>query len=896
MRNTSCHTFLVLVIHFSTYGQQNPDSIPQKVEDFILKTRYSEALQLLDKVSRENPSIFLENKKAEVLIRAGRLNDASVLLQDVQRKISTERDDLLHGITAINTGYLQLSQGRSDLAEPSLQKALRLLEASGREHDSETAQALGYLGLVYMSQGKYTQAQEQLHQALSLREKIPDRHEGTMAATYNDLGLAYSQTDKDLALQYYKRALELYEKLYGTNDPRIAIATINTGIIYRELGLFDDAINNFERALTISNANYTEAHPAKAIALFNLGQTYVRLDDKQSARQYYRQALEMYGDCYGSKHPEIASVLNAIGNLQLAVDDFDGALQSYQSSLKANVQDFTDEDPSVNPKLRHYFNGTRLLHTLLFKAQAYEARYNRKSLKFSDLKRALSLLATCDSLIDQLRQHTTNESDKLLLGVIADEVYTDGVRISYLAGLNAVSQDKYFERALYFAEKSKGAVLLETISESNAKSFAGIPPVLLEEEKDLKSALALHARKLAEKPLPEEERELRESSFNLLRKYDAFVRKLEADYPEYFDLKFNTKPASLLQLQSTLADQTGLISYFIDEKNNKLYIFLIRKNHFRIWQRTLDEDFNKYITGLRNGIYFQEINTFKKAAHALGRTLLPPLPSSVTDLVILPVGRLSVIPFEALLTADAKKIIDYRDMPYVLNRYSIRYEFSAGLLLQKSRKQSTSAASSILLCAPVDFPDSRLLAELPGTEKEVQAISRLFSERNFSSATFTRLQADEQQIKSADLKKFSFLHFATHGVVDEATPELSRIFLRSGSQEDGALYAGEIYNLQLDAKLVTLSACQTGMGKIFKGEGVVGLSRALVYAGAANIIVSFWNVADESTVRLMTDFYSNLLQREGTYSESLRQSKLGIIRNTDFSAPFHWAPFVLIGY
>lgn len=896
MRNTSCHTLLVLVIHFSAYGQQNPDSIPQKVDDLILKTRYSEALQLLDKVSRENPSIFLENKKAEVLIRAGRLNDADVLLQDVKRKTSTERDDLLHGITAINTGYLQLSQGRSDLAEPSLQNALRLLDASRLQHDSETAQALAYLGLVYMSQGKYTQAQEQLHQALSLREKIPNRHNGSIAATYNDLGLAYSQTDKDLALRYYKRALELYEKLYGNNDPRIAIATINTGIIYRELKLFDDAIDNFERALTIWNANYPEAHPAKAIALFNLGQTYLRLDDKQSAQQYYHEALEMYGDCYGSKHPEIASVLNAIGNLQVAVDDFDGALRSYQSSLKSNVLDFTAEDPDVNPKLRGYYNGTRLLHTLLFKAQAYEARYNRKSLKLSDLKTALNLLTMCDSLIDQLRQHTTNETDKLLLGVIANEVYTDGVRISYLAGLNAVRQDKYFERALYFAEKNKGAVLLETISESNAKAFAGIPPALLEEENDLKSALALHARKLAEKPLPEEERALRESSFDLLRKYEAFIRKLEADYPEYFDLKFNTQTASLPQLQSTLDDHTGLISYFIDEKNNKLYIFLIRKNRYRIWQRTLDEDFNKYITGLRNGIYFQEINTFKKSARALGRTLLPPLPSSVTDLVILPAGRLSVIPFEALLTADPEKIIDYSDMPYVVKKYSIRYEFSAALLLQKKRKQSTSAASSILLCAPVDFPDSRLLADLPGTEKEVQAISRLFSERNLSSASFTRLQAHEQQIKSADLKKFSFLHFATHGVVDEVKPELSRIFLRAGSQEDGALYAGEIYNLELDAKLVTLSACQTGMGKIFKGEGVVGLSRALVYAGAANIIVSFWNVADESTVKLMTDFYSNLLQRENTYSQSLQQSKLGLIRNTDFSAPFYWAPFVLIGY
>jgi CHAT domain-containing protein len=142
------------------------------------------------------------------------------------------------------------------------------------------------------------------------------------------------------------------------------------------------------------------------------------------------------------------------------------------------------------------------------------------------------------------------------------------------------------------------------------------------------------------------------------------------------------------------------------------------------------------------------------------------------------------------------------------------------------------------------------------------------------------------------------LHFATHGIVDEKSPELSRIFLQSDSDtEDGNLFTGEIYNLELNANLVTLSACQTGLGKISKGEGVIGLSRALVYAGAKSIIVSFWSVADESTAQLMTDFYRQMLEHpKSNYSENLRNAKLNLMKTDKYKSPYYWAPFVLIGF
>ena len=143
------------------------------------------------------------------------------------------------------------------------------------------------------------------------------------------------------------------------------------------------------------------------------------------------------------------------------------------------------------------------------------------------------------------------------------------------------------------------------------------------------------------------------------------------------------------------------------------------------------------------------------------------------------------------------------------------------------------------------------------------------------------------------------MHFATHDFVNSGRPELSGLLLAQDttSGEHGVLYSGEIYNLKLNADLVVLSACETGLGKIQKGEGIIGLTRALLYAGAKNIIVSLWQVADESTSDLMVDFYKNSLVSKGqiSYSEALRNAKLKMISEGKYAHPIFWSPFILIG-
>jgi CHAT domain-containing protein len=834
--------------------------------------------------------------KANGLIRDGKFNEAEEVLTNVEKQLGKANDETK--AQALNAfGSLNLNKGRNDIALENLLQAQAIWEKLNKSQSLEAAQTQTLLGNLFRATGKYVQAEEQLNMALIIRKNKLTPNDESIAATYNDLGLVYTFSDLDKALTYYEMALSIYEKIHGKEDPKIAIAKTNIGYLYSRLELYGDAVTNFEESLTIWNKVYAGPHPSKAFVLYNLGQTYERMKNLENAKSYYQKAVAMYGDAYGEKHPDIARVNNSLGNISAAENDFDGAFNFYQKALQVNHPGFKSNDIYTNPSIQQYYDGNVLLYSLMFKAQALENSYFKKTLRFKELLNAIRTLESCDSLIDRLRQHISNESDKISLGAIANEVYADGVRISMETAVAALHKKQFLEKAFFFSEKSKAAVLLGSISDNNAKTFAGIPPALLEQEKQLKASIALCSQQLAQKPEAETEKLLRQTFYNLNRNYEIFIGSLEKGYPAYYNLKFNSSSPSIGELQRILPEGTMVLSYFVDEKSSRLYSFGVTADDFKIKEHQLTKDFDRNINAFRNSLLFSEIKTFKLASTYLSGQLIPRIKGSIKELVIIPAGRLSTIPFEALLASDSEKVDSFNALPFLITKYSVRYEFSTQLIVQK-KIQSKEKNPSVLLCAPVNFSQNQGMPDLPGTEAEITDIQTLFDGRHLVNTVLLKKSASEKTLKEENLKRFTYLHFATHGVVDETNPELSKIFLNTDiKSEDGFLYAGEIYNLELNADLVTLSACETGLGKISKGEGVIGLSRALVYAGARNCIVSFWKVSDESTALLMKNYYQELLEK-GDYNlgTTLQKVKIAMINDQRYASPFYWAPFILIGY
>lgn len=896
--------FLLTIMCSTAFAQPDKSftSTLQAIDDLLSDSKYDEVIKVADQFAgTAAQKLTIDNKKSEALIRLVRFEEADNQLARLLEQANKLNRADLKAITQTNIGLLRLNQGRVDLAEEELHIAIKNFDDANQSRSLAMADALAHLGNVYRTAGKNAQAEEQLLHSLAIRqENLPTDHE-LIAASYNDLGLIYTQLNVDKSYEYYDMALAMYEKLHGKDHPKIAIANTNLGIISQADKQYGDAITYYNTALTIWEKIYPQPHPNKAYVMMNLGQTYSTMGNSITAMEFYDKALAIYKTTRGTKHPDVTYILNLIGNESLAQKKYDEALASYQKALIANLPSFNNESIEINPTEFNYYNGTQLLYSLMYKAQGLEARHLGKTLKLTDLQLAISTLQSCDSLIDKMRQQTTYESDKISLGVVANEIYADGVRISHmLSDVSIIHRDMYRELCFYFAEKSKAAVLQDAISDTNAKSYANIPADLLEEEKSLKAARALVTQKLAQKPTADEEKYLRETAFQLNQAYLEFTRQLEQKYPDYYNLKFNSTTPSILQLQKFIDENTTVLSYFIDEKSGRLYTYLISSKQFVVKDQSLPETYDKLLNGYRNSMYFSSENSFISTSRSLYRLLIPKgIASGTTSLVILPTGRMSVIPFEALLTKAVKNLhTPFSQLPYLVNDFNVRYEFSAGLLIQKGSVQNNALITSARLLAPVNFPESNNLSPLPGTKQEVDEISKLLAGQNITCDVLLNSNANEAAIKSEDLNKYSLIHLATHGIVDEDNPELSRIFLQTDSEaEDGNLFSGEIYNLHLNANLVTLSACQTGLGKISKGEGVIGLSRALVYAGAKNLIVSFWSVADQSTAELMTNFYQNLLQSKNqTFNTGLRDAKLKMIKNETYASPYYWAPFVLIGY
>ncbi|HEU5238793.1 MAG TPA: CHAT domain-containing protein, partial [Pyrinomonadaceae bacterium] len=297
-------------------------------------------------------------------------------------------------------------------------------------------------------------------------------------------------------------------------------------------------------------------------------------------------------------------------------------------------------------------------------------------------------------------------------------------------------------------------------------------------------------------------------------------------------------------------------------------------------------------------------------------------------------GALNYIPFEALIkNSDGA---DYASLNYLVKTNEIVYSPSASVIAAIRNSAAGSGGKNVLLVAdPVfsaDDPRARgsgpasssgetrglglgleaavndiagsststgglRLARLAGTRTEADEISKIAKGGGAQAELWTDLNANEDNVRTRDLTSYRYVHVATHGLLDAERPQFTGVVLSlvGNKTNDGFLRTDEIFNLKLGAPLVMLSACETGLGKEKRGEGVIGLTRAFMYAGAPTVGVSLWSVADKSTAELMTDFYKRLLTGSSSPAASMRAAQVAMIDGKKYSAPFYWAPFVLVG-
>ena len=890
---------------------------------YVSTGRMAEGLELLDKALglRRSTGAGKTTAVAEILLRMGvahsAVGDDDLALSRFDEAEAIERELPAHarlGDVLIGKGSALWGQGKYDDAIAAFEEAVSILERQGPGRIASLAAAYVNLGNVYWSKSDYDEALAYYDKSLPLQ--IAGRGEGHQYVGlihFNRATLFYMKRDYAAAIASAEKALAIYLRALGERQSLVVHTYNLLGVAYAKQGDPDRGLAILQKALNLQLLLGEKVDRDAAVISSGLGLAYRAKGKFTEADRSFREALAIDISLRGQRHPDVAEDFVNLGDLHLETGDDTSALAFYGKAIAANTPQLMKSDPDLDPPFEMVFSDSFLLDALRGAARA-RAGHAAKTGSPRDVEAAAHVYAHAAHVVERMRAGYRAEGSKLSLVANAAETYDEAMRIEL--ELHRLTGDaQHIENAFRYAEHSKAGVLRDALNESEARSFARLPAALLNEERRLRNDLAQADRDATEKALasPVDERILegaRERQFALKRSYGALQQRLEREFPDYYDLKyrFDTVVSSEIR-ERALDERSVLIEYFVGRE--RLYIFTITKQDLQVTSAAGERPLDAMLRDFRTAITARDAASYVQTAQDLYQVLLAPVESRTSgkELLIVPDGPLSVVPFEALLKRRTGPSQDPGGvLPYVLRDHAVSYAYSATVLLQGLRRNMERPQDEFVGFAP-GFAETLANAgaprPLPASRKEVTDVRQMFDERAglfggwFSgrSRTYVDRDATVSRLKSAGLERYRYVHLATHAVVNEHQPALSRLLFaaENGSGEHGVLTLGDVYNLRLNADLVVLSACDTGSGEIARGEGIIGLTRGFLYAGARSLLVSLWPVSDEATARLAVDFYSELLKGRSK-AQALREAKLrGLARNPEYAKPFYWSSVVLVG-
>jgi len=832
----------------------------------------------------------------------------------------------------ISMGILYRIKGNYDKALNYYKKALAIFIHHYGENYSGVGNTYNNMGVIHEFKGDYGKALEYYQKSLSIElEVVGEIHWKIAGLYYNIANTFYDLKDYDKALKYHHKALNLRLTLLGEGHHHVAASYNQMAELYRDNGEFKKALDYHKKALSIYQNAFGENHLNVGHTYGYIGLYYKKQNLFAKARTNFLRALNIHRYNLGDKHPSVSWVYTRIGELELDGNHIEEALNYAQKAISALIPNFNNTNWYINPAMTNVLNEKKMLYALKLKALALEKRYQHISHDLKDLESAMNTYQIISDLIYQMRNQYQYESSKLILNEKTQEIYDSAIGTALLL-YTLTGKIQYKNRAFDLIEKAKSSVLLTSLQDSKARQFAGIPEILLNREKELRIDLTFYEtqiqNELQKKEGPDSLKieAYKNKCFSLNQAYQRMIMEFETDYPKYFELKYQTRTVPAAELQNSLDPESVLIEYFLGKKN--ITIFTVTRNHVDVFDIPIDTSFQASIESLNKSIKKLDKTTFLKTSHQLYKHLIEPVTHKLAGckkLIIIPHSDLYKIPFETLISKIPQK---NRQPDYLINQYEISYHYSATLYfnsLEDSFKRDRRNQLTFIGFAPVfsdrseegnevdtdsyssvsDLADSTIrstllngqkIRELSFSEDEVRQIVKLYRKNKKYASGYYHADASESTFKT-EINQFKNIHIATHSIMNESDPKRSAIIFaqsNKNSGEDGILYSGETYNLNLNADLIVLSSCESGMGKLIKGEGLMALTRGFLYSGVDNLIVSLWKVSDKHTSELMTELYKHILNGN-SHSQALRKAKLHMLQNPGTAFPKSWASFVLIG-
>lgn len=817
----------------------------------------------------------------------------------------------------INIGISYRQLGNLDMAISHYQINRDLIEEVFGEMHLEMAYAYNGIGVVYYSKGDYATAGDYFNQAASIFGTNFGQFSSRRAAALNNAGISYFAVNNTAeALRIFEEAQTIKQNTLGEEHPETAVGYANLARIYMQNGDHQKALSNSLRSIQIRKSIYGSHHPDVISPVIQHGDFLIQTNNFNEGRAYYDEALTITRSAFDENHPHAWDIYIKKGHSYFKQDKFYMASSRYLRAIRQMSGD-PDYSPDSELELSSVSHPLILLEALKSSGSA-ELSISQKFNDVRHLYRAGNFLERAVETADLLQYTYRSEASKLNLIDKNYDIYSNAIEVSKLL-YRKTNESRWLDKIFTISETSRSRIALELLQESEAKVFAGVPASVIEQETHYNRKISEFYQQISE---IEEEKDVnhlilsdqyRDSLFYYNNQMHEFTSLLEEEYPVYHELKYKKSLVDRKHAQQLMDNDQTIVKYIFSK--NSLIAFVLQKNDVHIQSLPLPGNLPEQIHQFRQYVLDNDKEKYISKGHDLYQKLVQPIDSLITTdaVTFIPDLALHYLPFEMLVTDDATGL-PFHQLPYLLKKYRISYAPSVTVLDFMNRSRPSSPRN-LLAYAPfhqIDNPwdeqpvspgrGSGFLMPLPLSRYETQEISTIFEQKRRltdyifpeTSSVFLDEEASKSNLIQKDLENYSFLHFATHAFVNESDPALSGIALRGDSASSGMLYVNDIYNLNLNADLVVLGACDTGLGSFYRGEGIIGFTRAFIYAGTSNLVVSMWPVNDQATAFLMIDFYKHF-RNGSTYAEALQQAKLELITKPDFSAPKDWAAFILFG-
>lgn len=742
----------------------------------------------------------------------------------------------------------------------------------------------------------------------------------------NGMAYVYAQLgEEEVALEYYEEALSINRSIKSRAGE--AFTLLDVGRVRAALGQLDTALADCERALRLFESQGNRR--LMAVALVDIGTIHDLKGSAEEALEYYKEALSL-ARSLGFRREE-ARALSRIGDVYHAVGEQAKALQHHRQAL-----------PLHRATANRFGESACLMSIGLVERD------------LGHLGRAQEEMEAALDLVESLRG---NVASLALRSSFVASVYRHyETYIDLLMQRARASPSKGFEAVAFWAnERSRARSLLDSLAEARVNIRQGVEPELLEREgallRSLNARAARQAQLLDGEPDEKEAEALASQIRETNEEYERVRALIRSQSPRYAALT-QPEPLRLDEVQErVLDDETLLLEYALGEKRSFLWVVertrhvsfelpgraeieeAARKLHDRLTAR--QPRAGETATGYNRRVRAADSQVWETAAR-LSEMVLGPVADRLgaRRLLVVSDGLLQWIPFGALPVPGTSSGED--PVPLVAEHEVVRLPSASTLaVLREDLSGREPAPLSVAVLADPVFeaddprivgratdrrgtvgiapvvPDRHRGPRYPGRLRQAGLrMARLLSSRR-EAEIVVALAPPGQRMKAVDFRasrrtatspelgRYKVVHFATHGILDSEHPELSGIALsmvdEQGEPQDGFLRLHDIYNLDLPVELVVLSACDSALGEDVRGEGLVGIVRGFMYAGAARVVASLWRVDDEATAELMQRFYRKMLKEHLPPAAALREAQVALWKQRRWRSPFYWAAFELQG-